>query len=130
MSDRITGLAGVLVWTTAARFPALRRFYVETLGLAPRSDRAGFVSFAWGPPPGDVRLTVSVHDAIVGAAGDPLRLMLNLGVDDIHAAAERLRAAGVAFTRPPERERWGGWVATCHDPDGNTVQLLQPPAAG
>ncbi len=129
MSDRVTGLAGVLVWTTAARFPAMRRFYVETLGLAPRSDRTGFVSFAWGQPPNDVRLSLSVHDAIVGAAGDPLRLMVNLAVDDIHAAAERLRRAGVALTRPPEREGWGGWVATFHDPDGNTVQLLQPAPA-
>ena len=66
MSDRVTGLAGVLVWTTHDRYPAMRRFYVETIGLAPRSDRAEFVSFAWGPQ--DVRLSISVHDGIEGRA--------------------------------------------------------------
>ena len=29
-------LAGVLVWTTHERFEAMRRFYVETVGLTPR----------------------------------------------------------------------------------------------
>jgi catechol 2,3-dioxygenase-like lactoylglutathione lyase family enzyme len=33
-------------------------------------------------------------------------------------------AAGVVFERPPEREDWGGTVATFHDPDGNTLQLF------
>ena len=120
----ITGLAGVLVWTTRERYPAMRRFYVDTLGLTRRSDRADFVSFTWGPD--DVRLSISVHDEIEGSARDPLRVMLNLGVDDIDAVATRLRARGVEFTRPPEREPWGGWIATFRDPDGNIVQLLQP----
>ena len=51
--------------------------------------------------------------------------MVNLGVKDIHAEHERLVSKGVEFTRPPEREHWGGWVATFSDPDGNTIQLLQ-----
>jgi catechol 2,3-dioxygenase-like lactoylglutathione lyase family enzyme len=126
MGDRIEGLGGVIVWTSAERFPAMRRFYVETLGLTPRSDRAGFVNFSWGTPPVDVRLTVSVHDQVHGTARDPLRVMLNLAVRDIEAVAARLRAAGVTFERPPEREAWGGAVATMRDPDGNVVQLLEP----
>lgn len=55
-AGRITGLAGVLLWTARERYSAMRRFYVETLGLVPRSDRAEFVSFAWGVDAGlDVR---------------------------------------------------------------------------
>ena len=127
MSDRVTGLAGVLLWTTHDRYPAMRRFYLETIGLVPRSDRAEFVSFTWGAD--DVRLSISVHAEVQGDARDPLRVMLNLGVDDIHAAAARLRDRGVQFARPPEQEPWGGWIATFHDPDGNTIQLLQPAAA-
>ena len=53
--------------------------------------------------------------------------MINLGVDDIHAEHNRLSDAGVVFIRPPERESWGGWVATFQDPDGNLLQLLQTP---
>jgi len=123
VSVGINGLSGILVWTDAERFPAMRDFYVETLGLTPRSDRERFVNFDWGAQ----RLTVSVHAEVSGPNEDPLRLMINLDVDDIHAVAARIEANGVEFTRRPEQEPWGGWVATFHDPDGNTVQLLQTP---
>jgi lactoylglutathione lyase len=123
MSDAILGLSGVLAWTEAARYPAMRAFYVDTLGLTPRSDRERFVNFDWGGQ----RLTVAVHEGISSTAIDPLRLMINLDVDDIHAVAARLAANGVEFARAPEQEPWGGWVATFHDPDGNTLQLLQTP---
>lgn len=119
----ISGLAGVLVWTDAERFAAMRAFYVETLGLRPRSDRTHFVNFAWG----DARLTVSVHREVTGPTREPLRLMLNLTVRDIAAAHARLAAAGVVFARPPEQEPWGGWIATLADPDGNVLQLFQLP---
>ncbi len=99
------------------------RFYRDTLGLAPHHERPGFVNFQWG----DVRLTVTVHDQIAGSSRDPLRVMINLAVHDIQAVYERLLAAGVRFSRPPEQEEWGGWVATLQDPDGNTLQLLQQP---
>ncbi|MEI7926787.1 MAG: VOC family protein [Chloroflexota bacterium] len=128
MSDRISGLAGVVIWTTAERYPAMRAFYVDTLGLAPRSDRDQFISFVLSDPsgPDDVRLNVSVHREVEGAARDPLRVMLLLRVDDIEANSTRLRAGGVTFLREPEQEPWGGWIATFTDPDGNIVQLLQP----
>ena len=56
--------------------------------------------------------------------------MVNLDVEDIHAAHERLSDAGVEFIRPPEREHWGGWVCTFADPDGNILQLLEQPKGG
>jgi predicted enzyme related to lactoylglutathione lyase len=122
----IVGLAGVLIWTEADRFEAMARFYRDTLGMTPRSSRADFVNFDWN----GVRLSVSIHDRVRGGSRDPLRVMVNLRVDDIHAVHARLAGAGVQFTRPPEREDWGGWVATCADPDGNTVQLMQLPDGG
>ena len=123
MADGLGPVNGVLVWTEAARFPALRDFYVETLGLQPRADRAGHVDFEWG----GLRLTIAVHDDLGGTARDPLRVMINFAVEDIEAEHARLKAAGVAFSRPPGREPWGGLVATFADPDGNTLQLLQLP---
>jgi predicted enzyme related to lactoylglutathione lyase len=119
----IDGLAGVLVWTSAERFGAMARFYRETLGLAPRSVKPDFINFDWG----GVRLSVGVHAGVDGASGDPLRLMINLAVADIQAVHGRLTRAGVVFTRPPEREAWGGFVATFTDPDGNVLQLMQLP---
>lgn len=121
VTDPITGLAGVLIWTEAARFEAMSRFYRETLGLVPRTVKPDFVNFDWG----GVRLSVGVHSGVRDGSADPLRVMVNLAVDDIRAVHARLAAAGVAFRRPPEREAWGGWVATFSDPDGNTLQLVE-----
>jgi predicted enzyme related to lactoylglutathione lyase len=122
----IEGLAGVLVWTEVDRFPAMARFYRDTLGLRPRSDKPDFINFDWS----GVRLSVGVHAGVRGASREPLRVMLNLTVADIQAAHARLCAAGVVFSRAPEREEWGGWVATFADPDGNILQLMQLPANG
>lgn len=123
----ITGVAGVLVFTSAERFPAMAEFYTTTLRLHPRSRREDFLNFAWG----GVRLTLTIHGSVEGPAADPLRVMVNLAVGDIVAEHRRLSAAGVVFLRAPEREPWGGWVATFPDPDGNLLQLLQlPPLSG
>jgi len=121
MSDRIGGLGGVLIWTSSSRYPAMESFYVDVLGLEPRSRRPGFVNFDWD----GTRLTLAVHSEVAGPARDALRIMINLLVDDIDAVAARLASAGVRSRRAPEREEWGGWVCTFEDPDGNLLQLLQ-----
>jgi uncharacterized glyoxalase superfamily protein PhnB len=54
-------------------------------------------------------------------------MMVNLAVGDAVAVHARLASRGVVFLRPPERELWGGTVATLTDPDGNILQLLQQP---
>ncbi len=115
----IDGIAGVIIWT--GDFPRLLAFYRDTLGLKPRSVKPFFANFEWG----GLRLSIGRHFRVKGGNPDPERIMVNFQVDDIHAAHRRLVSAGVRFTRPPEREAWGGWVATFHDPDGNTLQLLQ-----
>lgn len=125
------GLAGVILWTAADRFEAMRRFYVEQVGLAPQpSRREGHVAFSWGTPPRHVRLIVGVHDAVSGANPDPERLMVNLLTFDIEGTAAGMRERGVAFTEEPHAQSWGGWIATFRDPDGNTIQLLQPAPEG
>jgi catechol 2,3-dioxygenase-like lactoylglutathione lyase family enzyme len=122
-SGRIEGLAGVLIWTERERFDAMARFYRDRLELTPRTSKPDFINFDWG----GVRLSVSVHGGVSGTSRDPLRMMVNLAVDDIRAVHARLQRAGVVFTRPPEAEEWGGQVATFLDPDGNLLQLLQLP---
>ena len=117
----VTGIAGVIIWTEPDRHRAMANFYRDVIGLRPRSDRGGFINFEWGA----FRLTIAEHTAVEGQSRDPLRTMVNLAVTDIHAVHERLRTAGVTFSRPPEQEPWGGWIATFTDPDGNTVQLMQ-----
>ncbi len=121
MANDITGIAGVIIWTEPQRHAAMATFYRDVIGLEPRSDRDGSINFDWG----SMRLTIARHSDVNGPSRDPLRTMVNLAVEDIAATYERLSSAGVAFSRPPEQEPWGGWIATFNDPDGNTVQLMQ-----
>ena len=112
---------GVIIWT--GDLPGLRSFYCDTLGLEPHSNRPNFVSFKWG----GLRFSIGSHDLVSGQAGDPYRIMVNFDVEDIHSICEELSSRGVEFIRKPEREHWGGWVASLKDPDGNIVQLLEQP---
>ena len=115
----ITGIAGVIIWT--ANVERLGGFYRDVLDMKPVSQRDGFMAFQFG----DLRLSISDHSEVKDEAKDPLRIMVNLAVDDIHSAYQRLRKRGVEFLREPEKEHWGGYVATFKDPDGNVLQLLQ-----
>ena len=112
---------GVIIWT--ANLPRLREFYCGTLGLRPHSDRDNFVSFKWG----GLRFSIGSHDGVHGGARDPFRVMVNFDVDDIHTLHATLTAKDVEFIRPPEKEHWGGWVASFKDPDGNIIQVLEQP---
>jgi catechol 2,3-dioxygenase-like lactoylglutathione lyase family enzyme len=55
---------------------------------------------------------------------------LALLVTDIHARHERMLAHGVVFRNPPvaitEGANAGGYACYFHDPDGITLELLQP----
>ncbi len=111
--------AGVIIWTD--NLSAMVQFYRDTLELPVHSLHADFAAFELG----GIRLSVGLHSAVHGPARDRERVMVNLGVSDIQSAFRTLVGRGVEFIRPPEREHWGGWVATLSDPDGNLLQLLQ-----
>jgi predicted enzyme related to lactoylglutathione lyase len=118
----IDGVVGVIIWTED--LDRLLAFYRDTLELTPHSMRPHFIVFRWG----DMRLSLGKHAKVSGPSRDPYRIMINLGVDDIHQVYAALCAKGVSFLKPPTQEDWGGWVATFFDPDGNILQLLQQPA--
>jgi uncharacterized glyoxalase superfamily protein PhnB len=120
----VDGLGGVLLYTSGSAFAAMRAFYIDGLGLTPRSDRPGFVNFELGGQ----RLTVAVHSELSCPNQDPLHVMVNLVTSDAAAVWEALLSHGAGAVRPPSREPWGGLVATVTDPDGNIVQLLQLPS--
>ena len=115
----ITGVVGVTLWTDD--LDRMFSFYNDVLQLPLHSRHPDFIAFELG----EVRFNIGLHNRVAGVSKDPYRVMPHLGVADIHAVAARLAEAGVEFIRQPERESWGGWVATFRDPDGNTLQLLQ-----
>jgi predicted enzyme related to lactoylglutathione lyase len=114
-----SGVVGAIIWTD--NLERLLNFYRDTLELKPNSHQSNFVSFATG----ETRLGIGIHSEVSGQTRDPYRIMLNLGVDEINESYELLKTRGVQFVRPPEKEHWGGWVATFLDPDGNIIQLMQ-----
>ena len=75
---------GVIIWTED--LARLRKFYCETLGMEPHSDRPHFVSFKWG----GLRFSIGSHDHVRGQARDPHRIMVNFDIDDIHGFYPRL----------------------------------------
>ena len=90
---------------------ANRQFYVEALGLGVLGDHGKMVVFegnlvidaAHGNPP-----TEGAHVMLV--------------TDDLDAASERLRGAGVECRRTP----WG--TLSLHDPDGRMVEVMSSEA--
>jgi lactoylglutathione lyase len=51
-------------------------------------------------------------------------LAVSFRVDDIDAVYRELKAKGVSFAQPPEKQAWGGILAFPRDPDGNILTLV------
>lgn len=102
-----------------------RRFYAERLGLAieAHSDADGFCVFDTGSTKLIVEALAADDDEGEGLVGRFTGL--SFPVDDVAAEFERLSARGVDFNDAPERQPWGGWLATFLDPAGNRLQLVQ-----
>lgn len=58
--------------------------------------------------------------------------MLNLRVDDLDGMIEELQRAGIAVETDPAWDGDGeyGRFARVHDPEGNPIELWQPPESG
>lgn len=131
----IDGIAGISLFTTPDRFEAMRSFYTDVLGLTPDAPRAGSTAevqraaFTWGHPPDRLRLILSTHDGVAGPSAEPHRVMINLLTHDLEAHARGMSERGAEFLHGPVAMSWGGRMATFRDPDGNTLQLLQPAEA-
>jgi uncharacterized glyoxalase superfamily protein PhnB len=115
----INNVGGVIIWSDDVE--KLSVFYKNVLELEPVTEREGFIAFSFG----EFRLSISYHNGVHGRSKDPLRMMINFNVSDIDFVYRSLSEKGVTFLRLPEKEHWGGYVATFKDPDGNVVQLLQ-----
>lgn len=101
---------------------AMARFYGETLGL---ERLARFRDPVFAAAGGFIRILD--HSGISGPTQEPARMQINLFVDDVGREFRRVTGGdpSVGVHRRPERESWGGEVATLLDPDGNFVQLLE-----
>lgn len=114
---QIDGIGGLFF---RARDPeALGAWYREHFGLesgAPFDQAAGPTVFA-------------AFDEKTDYFPADRQWMVNFRVTDLDATIERLKAAGIAVeTRPDEWDHPDvGRFARIHDPEGNQIELWQPP---
>lgn len=108
------------------------RFYTDVLGmkLFSRKDfpegkfTLAFLGYAQNPEQAEIELTHNwdVKNYELGNAYGHVAL----GVDDIYATCEKIRAAGGKITREPGPMKHGTTViAFVEDPDGYKIELIQ-----
>ena len=117
-----TKFSGIILWTE--KISNLQKFYEDLLGFAAHYVNEKFISFRWN----DFKFSIGEHSNITNQINqDPYRFMINFDVNEIDEIIKNLKVKNVEVLRNPEKEHWGGFVATFKDPDGNIIQLLQQP---
>ena len=117
---RVTGIGGVFFRSDDPS--GLAQWYETHLGIAPPSETG-----AWRQDAGPTVLAPFQRDS--DYFPQDRQFMLNLRVSDLGALSEKLTRAGIAVETRPE---WDmpeyGLFARIHDPEGNPIELWQPPA--
>jgi predicted enzyme related to lactoylglutathione lyase len=126
---KVLGVGGVFFKSPDPQ--KLYDWYAQHLGLPVRTEEG--VTFAMFSPTAMPKGGYTVWSAFTAdttyfAPGEK-SYMFNLVVDDLDAALEQVRAGGAQVMDQVERSEYGqfGWFV---DPDGNKVELWQPPADG
>jgi predicted enzyme related to lactoylglutathione lyase len=107
-----------------------KQFYSEKLGLTIKADgsKYGYSVFKAGS-------TELVVEAVAEDSPEEDKVLvgrftgLSFTVQDAESKHRELVALGVFFTGTPEKQSWGGILATLRDPSGNELQIVQQPAA-
>lgn len=123
--QRVTGIGGIFF---KARDPAaLRAWYQRHLGIDVQAW--GGAAFEWSAenakPDGGMTIW-SVGDGENFKPGTA-SFMVNYRVADVHALVAALREEGCNVPEPVQDSEYGkfGWVI---DPEGNKIELWEPPA--
>ena len=117
----VEDIVGITFWTDD--LSRMFQFYNDILRLPLHSEHEGFIAFQVG----ELRLNIGKHAEVNERSKDPYRIMANFSVSDLISTHRDMTNQGVQFIREPEKESWGGMVATFLDPDGNILQLLEFP---
>jgi predicted enzyme related to lactoylglutathione lyase len=124
--ERVTGIGGIFF---KARDPkALGEWYARNLGIDVQPW--GGAAFNWGEgtdePSGTTAWSLFKADT-THFAPSTAPFMLNYRVRDLDAMLAQLRAAGAQVDDKVDDSEYGrfGWVM---DPEGNRIELWQPPA--
>ncbi len=115
--ERVTGIGGLFFRSADPK--ALTAWYQEHLGVPIAHDHVVF------PESRDTHWVPFERDTEYWPAAK--QFMANFTVRDLDAMLAQLRAAGVEVADETERHDYGsfGWFV---DPEGNRVELWQPPS--
>ena len=121
---RVTGIGGIFF---SAKDPvALRAWYKTHLGID--VQKWGGTAFRWVNDAGTPANGTTVWSIADGSSFVPGKapFMINYRVADLHALIEALRKEGCQVLDKVDESEYGkfGWVI---DPEGNKVELWQPP---
>jgi predicted enzyme related to lactoylglutathione lyase len=124
---RVTGIGGIFF---KAKDPqALAAWYKKHLGIG--VEEWGGAAFRWNGPDNPQGIGTTVWSPFKEETGyfapSSASFMINYRVDDLHAVLTALRAEGVSVEDKVEESEYGkfGWAM---DPEGNKLELWQPPA--
>ena len=117
------GVNGIGGFFFRAKDPeALAKWYANNLGVG-----AGDYGM-WQPQAGTSVFSPFKADTDYFAADK--QWMINLRVSDLDSLLEQLNAAGIdIITKPEWNDPSIGQFARIHDPEGNAIELWEPPAA-
>ena len=124
---RVTGIGGIFF--NAKDAPALQAWYKRHLGIDVQDW--GGAAFTWTGDDGKTMAGTSIWS--IGSASrnqfapSTAPFMINYRVDDLHALVNVLREEGCNVLEKIDESEYGkfAWVI---DPEGNKVELWQPPA--
>jgi len=122
--ERVTGIGGVFF---KARDPGgLAAWYQEHLGV-PMEEGQTYATLA-STGPGEMTVFATFPEDTTYFDPSRSSFMVNFRVRDLDAMLAQLRAAGVQVESRIEEEVYGrfGWAM---DPEGNRIELWEPPAA-
>ncbi len=124
--ERVTGIGGIFF---KARDPVtLAAWYREHLGIVSQENAAEFEWRARDQPEQIGRTVWSVFPRGTKYFGpDGASFMINYRVANLDRLVAQLGQAGIPLDRPIEESKYGrfAWVT---DPEGNRIEIWEPPA--
>lgn len=125
MSSWASRIAAITLF--AADLEAVRRFYADVVELPVHFEDPHSVVYDVG----GVLINYLVESETEGLMspvpvapeGSGVRVLLTIPVDDVHAVAARVVAAGGVVVRGPEVRPWGPTTATLLDPAGHAWEI-------
>jgi predicted enzyme related to lactoylglutathione lyase len=124
---KVTGIGGIFFKANDA--PALQAWYKRHLGIDVQAW--GGAAFDWndaeGKPTGGTTAWLINPTESKQFAPSDASFMVNYRVDDLHNLIKELKAEGCNVLDKIDESEYGkfGWVI---DPEGNKVELWEPPA--